>query len=118
MTGQLGIDGQTQPERVCACGCGRSLDGMRRGAKWESRACAVRWSRENPGSPLSDAYNPNRSRTRKRRTPSERGLQVSFRKAIEVLHAELRLPKLAIESALEPALSARQRQQLFEREAA
>lgn len=42
-------------ERRCACGCGRSLDGMRKDAIWSSRACAVRWARSNPGKSLHDA---------------------------------------------------------------
>jgi hypothetical protein len=116
VSGQLAIDGHVLPARVCACGCGCSLDEMRRDAIWHSRACAVGWARAHPGKSLNDAHSANKGRTRKRRTAAERGLQVSFWKAVEVLHAELGSPRLAIELALEQALPSRQREILEHRE--
>jgi hypothetical protein len=80
---QIDIDGHDQPERVCACGCKRSLDGMRRDAVWYSRAHAVRWARSNPGKSLLDAHNANGGRTRRRSGRS--GVQVSYRKAVEAI---------------------------------
>jgi hypothetical protein len=53
-------------DRVCQCGCGRSLAHMRSDARWASRACAVRWARLNPGISLYEALNTNRERTRER----------------------------------------------------
>jgi hypothetical protein len=106
VTGQLGIDGETQPERVCACGCGRSLEGKRRDAVWASRACAVRWARSNPGRPS--------------------GLQVSYRKAVAVLADWLAVPptdgctphpeEILAEEILRDALPRRQQQILKQRE--
>jgi hypothetical protein len=115
MSGQLGIDGEMQPERVCACGCGASLDGMRRGAKWVSRACATRWGRENPGRPLSDAYNHHRTHTRKRRTPSERGVQLSYYRTFKAL-THLVDDSRELERALKSVLPARQLEILEQRE--
>lgn len=86
---QLEIDGQDSPERVCACGCGLSLEGMRRDAVWYSRAHAVRWCRAHHGKSLLAARKANRGRTRTRRKPS--GAQVSYFKAIDEVAATLRV---------------------------
>jgi hypothetical protein len=101
--------------RVCACGRGCSMEGKRGGAKWASRACAVRWSRENPGRPLSDAYNPHRTRTRRRARPS--GWQMSFWKAQGKLEEHFisrgePFPYRLSVNILADALSDRQRAQL------
>lgn len=112
---QIDIEGHDQPERVCACGCKRSLNGMRRDAVWYSRACAVRWARSNPGKSLLDAHSANGGRTRRRSGPS--GRQVSYRKAVATLADWLNvLPTddstLHAEEILRPALPARQRARL------
>jgi hypothetical protein len=104
--------GERMTERHCACGCGERLEGMRADAVYASAACRTRdWKRRKgiTGIRYTKASQNGKS------GPS--GLQVSFRKAVETLHLELRLPRLAIQSALEPALSKRQRRQLFEKEA-
>jgi hypothetical protein len=85
VNGQLSIDGQVQPERVCICGCKRSLAGKRTDALWFSRACAVRWARENPGKSLYVARSANKGRTRGCSGPS--GCQVSYRKAVDAAAA-------------------------------
>lgn len=129
---QLGIDGQVQPERVCACGCGSSLDGMRRDARWLNRAHAVRWARANPGKSLNDALSANKARTRRRGGPS--GLQVSYPKAVKSMTGRLVALALAgddlldeytidrcgeiAEEGLRLALSDRQRALLKGRDAA
>ena len=46
------------------------------------------------------------------------GLQVSYRKAVEVVTAELGVSRLQVEMALEQALPAKQRQTLEQRERA
>jgi hypothetical protein len=56
------------------------------------------------------------ARKRPQKRPTE--LRVSYRKAVGILAVQLGLPTLAVESALEPALTPRQRRALFEREAA
>jgi len=50
--------------RLCACGCGPLPGDMRSDAIWRSRACAVRWARENPGRSLYDAHRANKGRTK------------------------------------------------------
>lgn len=123
MTVQLDLNGREQAERVCACGCGRSLADMRRGAKWASRACAERWRRENPGRPLSDAYNHHKTHTRRRSGPS--GVSYAARAADECLARWLALTRhLDIDDAREeakrilfPALSARRQRERLQREA-
>lgn len=91
---------------------------MRKDAIWFSRACAVRWARANPGKSLSEAYSANKGRTRKRRRPSERGVQVSYYKAFKALTSETDLYDEQIERALKRALPERQRALLEQREAA
>jgi hypothetical protein len=88
MNGQLGIDGQVQPERICICGCKRSLAGKRTDALWFSRACAVRWARENPGKSLYAGHSANKGRTKKVRRPCERGVQLSYYRAVTELAAD------------------------------
>jgi hypothetical protein len=105
---QIDIEGHDQHERVCACGCERSLEGMRRDAVWYSRGCAMRWRRAHPGKSLLTAHSANKGRTRTRHKPS--GLQVSFRKAVEALTELLAKPEA--ERALAKALSPRQRARL------
>jgi hypothetical protein len=75
------------PSGLCICGCKRSLAGKRTDALWFSRACAVRWARENPGKSLYAAHSANKGRTKKIRRPFERGVQVSFHKAVEAASA-------------------------------
>ena len=108
--------------RLCACGRGCSLAGMRADARWASRACAVRWGRENPGRTLTDAYKPNRTRTRTRRRSS--GLQVSFWKAQQalegwlVIYTDAPAPRNLAVAILEDALSDRQLGELHARKRA
>jgi hypothetical protein len=114
--------------RFCACGCKRSLDGMRKDAVWYSRACAVRWGRENPGKSLRDAHSANKRRTGTTAKPS--GLQVSYRRAVEatvtaiwdfaaerISGNDVSIEDVA-ERAQRGALSDRQRELLEQREAA
>lgn len=70
--------------RVCACGCGRSLEGYRSDAKWASEACALRWCRANPGRPRSAARSPIKAPRR----PG--GTTLSYRKAIRAVAAFIR----------------------------
>jgi hypothetical protein len=42
VSGQLGIDGEVQPERVCACGCPRSMEGKRPNALYASDGCRTK----------------------------------------------------------------------------
>jgi hypothetical protein len=92
--------------RLCACGCGRSLQGRRANTRYALRDCAaaVREGRA-PNAPL------RRSGTATRRS----GAQVSFRKAQRALVSRLGhfpdAPKL-IEVALMEALPARQRERM------
>jgi hypothetical protein len=121
VTGQLGIDGQEQPDRVCACRCGRSLEGKRRDAVWYSRACAVRWARSNPGKSLYVARSANKGQTRTRRSRS--GLQVSYRRMVDVLedlftYQGLDYPRTRAVNAVRYALSDRQKALLTERKRA
>jgi hypothetical protein len=119
MSDQLGIDGEVQPERLCACGRpGCSLEGKRADAIWRSRACAVRWARENPGKSLTWAYSANKGRTRSRRTRGERGVQVSLPKAIIVVSAISDAPEAEIRRVLTDALSPAQQRILEQRKRA
>lgn len=69
-------------KRVCWCPCKASLEGMRTDAVWKSKACALRWRRENPGKEL-----PGRNNAHIIDTRSRSGLQLSYRKAVgEVAH--------------------------------
>lgn len=129
--------------RVCACGCGKPLDGRASRVKYFDHACASRASRRKLTSDLADAGLPTRlnrsllagvmdstanghgdSGTRAR---SRSGLQLSFRKAVDVLASYLAAtgspsivafsqptaPKpLIAEAILVEALSERQRQRL------
>lgn len=118
---QLHLDGREQSARVCACGCGASLDGMRRDAIWVSRAHAVRWGRSNPGKSLKDAHSANKGRTQTRDRPS--GLQVSFWKAQRALEEfldlhDVRAARNLSVSILAEGLSDRQRTLLHERKRA
>lgn len=67
--------------RVCACPRKESLEGMRSDAIWFSRACAVRWARENPGKSLYGARKSNVGRTK----PA--GRKASYRRALDKLRS-------------------------------
>lgn len=95
----------TRQRIYCKCGCKTRLTG--RETTWASEGCRKAFER---GTAPANADTT--------RTDQRSGLQVSYRKAIETLHQELGLPKLAIEHALVPALSARQRERLEELESA
>lgn len=104
-------------DRVCACGCGTSLDGMRVDARWASKAHAVRWSRANPGKPRSVAHSRNVAGTRRASRPPE--LRISFRKAVEALTPHLPIVDLALarksaEGILAEVLTPKQRRRLKE----
>jgi hypothetical protein len=105
-------------KRVCRCPRKESLDGMRADAIWASKACALRWSRENPGEPL-----PGRGNAHIIDTRSRSGLKVSYRKAvIEVAylisvesHMSHEEAEALAEMTLSRALPTRQREQLAQR---
>jgi hypothetical protein len=99
--------------RVCACGCGASLEGRKPEARFASDACRSRAWKDRTGYSHQDRENGGNG-AQKRHS----GLQVSYRKAVEILHAELGTPKHALELALAEALSHRQRERLYEREPA
>ena len=98
--------------RVCACGCGTPLDGLRADARWASRAHAVRWARTHPGKPLTAAGSANRRRTR-----AGSGRQVSYRKAVDAAAAAIEAsrfdqatpPRTLAERFMQQALPANQR---------
>jgi len=125
MTRQLHLDGREQSERVCACGCGMSLDGMRRDAIWLSRAHAVRWARANPGKSLREAHSANKGRTRTRSRPSgAQGSLGKIRRSMELLVIRVApdLPPAKADRLVKVhslyTLSERQRALLEQREAA
>lgn len=72
-----------QSERVCACGCGASLDGMRKDAIYASAHCrTLGWKRRvGYADPRRRKASPNGKTGRSK--PS--GLQVSYRKAVREL---------------------------------
>lgn len=91
--------------RLCECGCGEPLAGRRPEARYATDQCRARDWKAKRG------YGPQRrpgSRT------NASGLQVSFRKAVDVLADEFDgyLLPWEIESALKLALPDRQRQRL------
>ncbi len=91
--------------RLCACGCGRSMDGRSSRAIYFSHACAQRVSRRKLQRELNDAGLPTRlnrslivSATvpsqndhgdRETRSRSRSGLQVSYRKAVDAMAERL-----------------------------
>ncbi len=97
--------------RTCR-GCPASLAGMRADAVWCSPACAMRARRDGRA---------NKARTRS--GPS--GLQVSYRKAVEVVACDIAdvfgvtkvSARLFAENAIRDALSSRQRELLQARDA-
>lgn len=64
--------------RVCACGCGASLAGMRADALWSTDACRKR------------GYAPPSAEKGRNRHGPRGGLQVSYRRAEAILRAALR----------------------------
>lgn len=68
----------------------------------------MRWARQNPGRPLSDAYKPNRTRTRRRVRPTE--LRVSYRKAVDGLttHLDATLERIERASGIPLPIDGRQ----------
>jgi hypothetical protein len=116
---QIDIDGHDQPERICACGCKRSLEGMRRNAIYATSACRARdWKRREG---YADPRRRKASRNGRRQRPKPSGLQVSFPKAVEQLeeyltqHGHL-TPYTTARAILKGALSERQRAKLAGRE--
>jgi hypothetical protein len=119
-------DGVAMTERLCACGCGRSLDGMRSKARYASGACRTRdWKRRKG---ITGIRYTKASQNGKSGPP---GLQQSHPRSVEQAEAMLRCadderirtgshrptPELAREFMAQ-ALSARQREQLEQKEAA
>jgi hypothetical protein len=80
------------------------MDGKRSDAIWYSRACAVRWARENPGKSLYEARKSNIGRTRKRS-----GRQVSARKIEVVLITRYGMTVQDAFSAVSEALPVKQK---------
>lgn len=119
----LHLDRREQSERVCACGCGASLDGMRKDAIYASPQCrSLGWKRRVG---YADPRRRKASRNGKTRRSGPSGLQVSYRKAvetaIEMLVAgcdEMYIPEEFAERFMSRALSERQRALLEQREAA
>ena len=118
MTAQLHLDGREQSERVCRCGCGRSLEGMRKDAIYASSSCRALIYRRDRG---IVGYRPVKAVLNGK--PS--GLQVSFWKAqgalqewLEQYVPDARAPRNLSVSILTDALSERQREQLHERKRA
>ena len=105
-------------KRVCWCPCKASLEGMRADAVWASKACALRWSRENPGKEP-----PGRGNAHIIDTRSRSGLQVALQKAITAGERLALLPPPACpsmarqlaEHEMREVLSARQRELLAQR---
>jgi hypothetical protein len=103
--------------RLCACGCKRSLEGMRSGARYASAACRTRGWKAREG--ITGIRYVRASQNGKNR---HSGLQLSYHKAVREL-ADAMDPgnPECLEVAgriLARALPARQRAQLQERKAA
>ena len=105
-------------KRVCWCPCKASLEGMRTDAIWKSKACALRWSRENPGKAP-----PGRNNAHVIDTRSRSGPQVGYRRAVGAAMGLLlehgfapasKIPQLA-EQAMRDVLPVRQRELLAQR---
>jgi hypothetical protein len=102
-------------QRTCVCPRKEPMDGMRSNAIWFSRACAVRWARENPGKSLYDARNPNRTRTRARSGPQvslHRAIEAGRRLALTPIPPSPQEAREAAEAEMRRELSDRQREQL------
>jgi hypothetical protein len=114
-------NGHDAPERVCACGCKRSLEAMRKDARWYSEACMKAWMRKHPGRRLSEAHSTDKALTRQRS-----GLQVTYAKATTAAcraAGEARLAQgvpvqVLVERQMKRALSDRQRARLEQRQEA
>jgi len=91
-------------KRVCRCPKKESLEGMRTDAVWASKACALRWSRENPGKELPGRGNAHIIDTRGRS-----GRQVSARKMERVLTHKYGWPHSVAHEAVNEALPEAQR---------
>lgn len=77
---QIDIDGHDAPERICACGCKRSLEGMRRNAIYATSACRARdWKRR------AGYADPRRRKASRNGKSGRSGLQVSYSKAVEAV---------------------------------
>ena len=101
----------------CRCGCGASIAQRRLGTVWATEACRKRFERD------SASQNADTTRTR---SPHPGGLQVSYRKAVEVVAYELasmlrahlgydgtnEYPRARAERVLAEALSERQRERV------
>lgn len=105
-------------ERVCACGCGRPLEGMRSDAVYASGACRTRHWKARQGITgiryLKASQNGSSGRS---------GLQVSFWRAQRALEEwleahDVRSPRGMSIEILEGAMPARQRARLQERKRA
>lgn len=67
--------------RVCACGCGRSLEGRRPEARYATDKCRARHWKLRTGYGRADQQKGVRTAEAPRSGPS--GLQVSYRKAVK-----------------------------------
>lgn len=117
MTVQPYLDGR---ERLfCFCGCGTDITDRRLGTMWASESCRKAFLRGRAPA------NASKGRPKRRRTPSERGVQLSYRKSVIALADEYHLHGSTwahalglAESVLRPVVPERQRALLEQREAA
>jgi hypothetical protein len=70
-------------ERLCACGCGESLEGKRPNARYRSDACRSRGWKGRAGYTDPRAAKPRRNGQRKAKRKPD--LRISYRKALDAL---------------------------------
>jgi hypothetical protein len=111
----------TSDDRVCACPCKQSLEGMKPSARYATAACRTRHYRERQAQPVQTPRVTSQKRS---------GLQVSYQKALQAAisaigsFAAARLAGSAVtdceiaEQCVREALSQRQREQLDQRQEA
>lgn len=89
-------EGERPPERVCACGCGRSLVGRRPQARYHDGACRARHARAEGRGCFAPAYTPKsapkRHKAAKRRSPRP-GVTVYFRDPADLAVAVHRIER-------------------------
>ena len=102
-------------DRVCSCGCGASLAGLRPQARYASDACRTRGWKARTGYADQRASKPSRNgRQRARRAPEQR---IAFGKAAKLLVDRLGPAGEAAALVLRELLSDAAREHLAEREA-
>jgi hypothetical protein len=94
--------------RVCACGCGESIEHLRPQAVYASDACRPRHWKERTG--YEDRRARKADRNGKRKAPRRPSLRVSYLKAVEAIEPHVGSRERA-EEILRPVLppSARRR---------